>query len=75
MRQMDNMMNSMMPDPFGMMGGLGPMGAMNNMLRHNPTQEVSPFNRSPFGHPMFPMPNINSMFQNMVSTENFVFYL
>ena len=66
MHQMNNMMNSMFADPFGMMGAPALMGApavMDGRQQNNGMQQMMPFG----GFPMMPaMPSIGQMFSNMV---------
>lgn len=88
---MDNMINSMFNDPFGMMGGMmGPQRVNQGMQRARPNQvaQMSPFGgmfggglmgggmfdgglggglMPGLGGGMFGFPNMNRIFDNMVS--------
>ncbi|XP_015521750.1 myeloid leukemia factor isoform X2 [Neodiprion pinetum] len=59
MRHMNNMMNSLFSDPFGMMGGPAPLTGSNHHRvnsRHNEMQMM------PFGFPPMPAFNMNRVF-------------
>ena len=77
MRHMDNMINSMFNDPFGMMGGLmGHRAFPSAPIQHRArTNEVTPFGGmfgggmfggGMFGGGMLGFPNMNRLFDNMV---------
>lgn len=67
MRQMNNMMNSLFADPFGMMGGFGMGGppALTMGSRHSMV---------PFGFPPMPQLNMNRLLSGMRIVLKFFSY-